>query len=83
MLFKSYYIWIRSVFCDAVICFYHRYHQKVPAVPPSMNLQATHGLVDPTPYAVPSTSEKWTNLVYAGFNISKNVKDDKKVGVLF
>jgi len=44
-----------------------------------MNLQATHGLVDPTPYTVPSISDKWTSLVYAGFNISKNVKEDKKV----
>ena len=63
--------------------FLHRYHQKVPVVPPNMNLQATHGLVDPTPYAVPSTSDKWTNLVYAGFSITKNVKDDKKVGSVF
>ncbi|CAK8692384.1 unnamed protein product [Clavelina lepadiformis] len=55
------------------------YHQKVPPVPPNMNLQATHGLVDPTPYSVPSISEKWTSGAYAGFSISKNVQSDKKV----
>nr|CAB3226256.1 BRO1 domain-containing protein BROX-like [Phallusia mammillata] len=54
------------------------YHQKVPPVAPNIDFQATHGLVDPTPYSVPEKSSAWTSGVYAGFNVSKNVQNDKK-----
>uniref|UniRef100_H2YC40 BRO1 domain-containing protein BROX n=1 Tax=Ciona savignyi TaxID=51511 RepID=H2YC40_CIOSA len=47
------------------------YHHKVPPVAPNMTLQATHGLVEPTPYTVPVISSNWNKQVYSGFNITK------------
>ncbi|XP_002132176.4 BRO1 domain-containing protein BROX-like [Ciona intestinalis] len=54
------------------------YHHKIPPVAPNMSLQATHGLVEPTPYTVPFLSSNWTKAVYTGFSISKNVAQNKK-----
>jgi len=54
------------------------YHQKVPPVVPNIQFQATHGLVDPLEYSIGSKSEKWTDSVYTGFSVSKNVASKKK-----
>ena len=44
-----------------------------------MDVKATHGLVEPHQYSVPDISPSWTADVYAGFIITKNTEDEKKV----
>lgn len=54
------------------------YHQKIPPVSPSLEVQATHGLVEPIEFTTPTKSSLWTSSAYAGFSISKNVSDSKR-----
>nr|XP_039258736.1 BRO1 domain-containing protein BROX-like [Styela clava] len=54
------------------------YFQKVPEVVPDMDLKATYGLVEPEVYSVPDLNPSWTSTIYTGFNVSKNVENNKK-----
>ncbi|XP_054153270.1 BRO1 domain-containing protein BROX-like [Oppia nitens] len=49
------------------------FHQKVPKECPVLELKATHGLVTPEEFSMPSLHELWTPQSYAAFDLSKNV----------
>lgn len=54
------------------------YFHKVPAEAPALELKASYGLAEPTPFELPALSAQCTPEVYATFDLTKGPKDDKK-----
>ena len=40
---------------------------------PSLELKATHGLVEPEEFILPELNELWTKESYSAFDLSKNI----------
>lgn len=57
--------------------FSYSYFHKVPAEAPALELKASYGLAEPTPFEFPALSAQCTPEVYATFDLTKGPKDDK------
>uniref|UniRef100_A0A8C1T628 BRO1 domain-containing protein BROX n=1 Tax=Cyprinus carpio TaxID=7962 RepID=A0A8C1T628_CYPCA len=53
------------------------YFHKVPAEAPALELKASYGLAEPTPFELPPLSAQCTPEVYATFDLTKGPKEDK------
>lgn len=53
------------------------YFQKVPPEAPQLELKANYGLVEPIPFEFPALHPQWSPEVYASFDLTKGLKDDK------
>ncbi|RWS24291.1 BRO1 domain-containing protein BROX-like protein [Leptotrombidium deliense] len=49
------------------------YHQRIPSEAPVLEMKATHGLVAPENFELPSISQRWTPVAYSAFDLSKNL----------
>lgn len=60
-------------------CFFlsDRYFHKVPADAPALELKASYGLAEPTPFELPALNAQCTPEVYSTFDLTKGPKDDK------
>ncbi|KAA0708210.1 BRO1 domain-containing protein BROX [Triplophysa tibetana] len=54
------------------------YFHKVPAEAPALELKASYGLAEPTPFELPALNAQCTPEVYATFDLTKGPKDDKQ-----
>uniref|UniRef100_A0A8C2H0J3 BRO1 domain-containing protein BROX n=1 Tax=Cyprinus carpio TaxID=7962 RepID=A0A8C2H0J3_CYPCA len=52
------------------------YFHKVPAEAPALELKASYGLAEPTPFELPPLSAQCTPEVYATFDLTKGPKED-------
>ncbi len=53
------------------------YFHKVPAEAPALELKASYGLAEPSPFELPPLSAQCTPEVYASFDLTKGPKEDK------
>ncbi|KAL0165251.1 hypothetical protein M9458_041004, partial [Cirrhinus mrigala] len=53
------------------------YFHKVPAEAPALELKASYGLAEPTPFELPPLNAQCTPEVYATFDLTKGPKEDK------
>lgn len=63
--------------CNIYWTYSLRYFHKVPTEAPLLELKANYGLVEPVAFELPPLSDQCTPQVYATFDLTKGVKNDK------
>ncbi|XP_055330077.1 BRO1 domain-containing protein BROX-like [Paramacrobiotus metropolitanus] len=56
------------------------YHQKVPDVPPELEMKATFGLVSPETFTLPPLHPQWTPATYKAFDLGQIKRENKNNG---